>query len=32
MPDFVFPDLGEGLDEAEAIASHVRPGDGVTVD
>ncbi|HEY6492448.1 MAG TPA: dihydrolipoamide acetyltransferase family protein [Trebonia sp.] len=32
MPDFLLPDLGEGLDEAEVIAWHVKPGDRVTVD
>ena len=32
MPDFLLPDLGEGLDEAEIIAWRVKPGDHVTVD
>jgi pyruvate dehydrogenase E2 component (dihydrolipoamide acetyltransferase) len=32
MPDFLLPDLGEGLDEAEVVAWHVKPGDRVTVD
>ena len=32
MPDFLLPDLGEGLDEAEVIAWRVRAGDHVTVD
>ena len=32
MPDFRLPDLGEGLEEAEVIAWHVKPGDHVTVD
>jgi 2-oxoisovalerate dehydrogenase E2 component (dihydrolipoyl transacylase) len=32
MPDFLLPDLGEGLDEAEVIAWHVKPGDLVEVD
>ena len=32
MPDFLLPDLGEGLDEAEVIAWHVTPGDRVAVD
>jgi 2-oxoisovalerate dehydrogenase E2 component (dihydrolipoyl transacylase) len=32
MPDFLLPDLGEGLSEAEVIAWHVTPGDRVTVD
>jgi pyruvate dehydrogenase E2 component (dihydrolipoamide acetyltransferase) len=32
MPDFLLPDLGEGLDEAEVIAWRVKPGDRVTVD
>ena len=32
MPDFVLPDLGEGLTEAEIIAWHVRVGDEVRVD
>jgi 2-oxoisovalerate dehydrogenase E2 component (dihydrolipoyl transacylase) len=32
MPDFLLPDLGEGLDEAEVVAWRVQPGDRVTVD
>ena len=32
MPDFLLPDLGEGLDEAEVIAWRVKVGDRVTVD
>jgi 2-oxoisovalerate dehydrogenase E2 component (dihydrolipoyl transacylase) len=32
MPDFLLPDLGEGLEEAEVIAWRVRPGDRVVVD
>ena len=32
MPDFLLPDLGEGLDEAEIIDWRVRVGDRVTVD
>ncbi len=32
MPDFLLPDLGEGLAEAEVIAWRVKPGDRVTVD
>ena len=32
MPDFLLPDLGEGLEEAEIIAWHVQAGDLVTVD
>ena len=32
MPDFLLPDLGEGLAEAEVIAWRVTPGDRVTVD
>jgi pyruvate dehydrogenase E2 component (dihydrolipoamide acetyltransferase) len=32
MPDFLLPDLGEGLSEAEVIAWHVKPGDQVKVD
>lgn len=32
MPDFLLPDLGEGLDEAEVIAWRVQVGDRVTVD
>lgn len=32
MPDFLLPDLGEGLEEAEIIAWRVRPGDRVAVD
>ena len=32
MPDFLLPDLGEGLDEAEVIAWRVEPGDRVAVD
>ncbi|HEU5416356.1 MAG TPA: biotin/lipoyl-containing protein, partial [Streptosporangiaceae bacterium] len=32
MPDFLLPDLGEGLDEAEVIAWRVDVGDRVTVD
>jgi 2-oxoisovalerate dehydrogenase E2 component (dihydrolipoyl transacylase) len=32
MPDFLLPDLGEGLTEAEIIAWRVRAGDRVAVD
>jgi pyruvate dehydrogenase E2 component (dihydrolipoamide acetyltransferase) len=32
MPDFLLPDLGEGLAEAEVIAWHVAVGDQVTID
>jgi 2-oxoisovalerate dehydrogenase E2 component (dihydrolipoyl transacylase) len=32
MPDFLLPDLGEGLEEAEVIAWRVGPGDRVAVD
>jgi 2-oxoisovalerate dehydrogenase E2 component (dihydrolipoyl transacylase) len=32
MPDFLLPDLGEGLSEAEVIAWRVKPGDRVAVD
>ena len=32
MPDFLLPDLGEGLDEAEVITWRVKPGDRVAVD
>ena len=32
MPDFLLPDLGEGLAEAEIIAWRVEPGDRVAVD
>ncbi len=32
MPDFLLPDLGEGLAEAEIISWHVRVGDHVDVD
>ena len=32
MPDFLLPDLGEGLEEAEIISWHVRVGDHVDVD
>jgi len=32
MPDFLLPDLGEGLSEAEVVAWHVAPGDRVEVD
>jgi len=32
MPDFLLPDLGEGLDEAEVIAWRVQVGDEVVVD
>jgi 2-oxoisovalerate dehydrogenase E2 component (dihydrolipoyl transacylase) len=32
MPDFLLPDLGEGLGEAEIIAWRVQAGDVVTVD
>ena len=32
MPDFLLPDLGEGLAEAEIIGWHVRVGDHVDVD
>jgi 2-oxoisovalerate dehydrogenase E2 component (dihydrolipoyl transacylase) len=32
MPDFLLPDLGEGLEEAEIISWHVQVGDRVEVD
>jgi 2-oxoisovalerate dehydrogenase E2 component (dihydrolipoyl transacylase) len=32
MPDFLLPDLGEGLEEAEVIAWRVKVGDRVTID
>jgi pyruvate dehydrogenase E2 component (dihydrolipoamide acetyltransferase) len=32
MPDFLLPDLGEGLTEAEVVAWHVAVGDHVAVD
>ena len=32
MPDFLLPDLGEGLTEAEIVAWHVKAGDTVTTD
>jgi len=32
MPDFLLPDLGEGLEEAEIVAWHVQAGDHVAVD
>jgi 2-oxoisovalerate dehydrogenase E2 component (dihydrolipoyl transacylase) len=32
VPDFLLPDLGEGLSEAEVISWRVSPGDRVTVD
>jgi 2-oxoisovalerate dehydrogenase E2 component (dihydrolipoyl transacylase) len=32
MPEFLLPDLGEGLSEAEVVSWHVAPGDRVTVD
>ncbi len=32
MPDFLLPDLGEGLEEAEIISWHVQVGDHVDVD
>ena len=32
MPEFLLPDLGEGLAEAEILAWHVQAGDEVTVD
>jgi 2-oxoisovalerate dehydrogenase E2 component (dihydrolipoyl transacylase) len=32
MPDFLLPDLGEGLEEAELLAWHVQIGDHVAVD
>ncbi|HEX6450647.1 MAG TPA: dihydrolipoamide acetyltransferase family protein [Trebonia sp.] len=32
MPDFLLPDLGEGLEEAEVIAWRVKPGDRVVID
>jgi len=32
MPDFLLPDLGEGLDEAEVVSWRVKPGDRVAVD
>src|SRR6202012_2319456 len=32
MPDFLLPDLGEGLEEAEVVAWRVKPGDRVVVD
>jgi pyruvate dehydrogenase E2 component (dihydrolipoamide acetyltransferase) len=32
MPDFLLPDLGEGLDDAEVIAWRIAIGDHVTID
>ena len=32
MPDFLLPDLGEGLESAEIVAWHVKVGDEVSVD
>jgi 2-oxoisovalerate dehydrogenase E2 component (dihydrolipoyl transacylase) len=32
MPEFLLPDLGEGLEEAEILAWHVKAGDEVSVD
>ncbi|MGH8960202.1 MAG: biotin/lipoyl-containing protein, partial [Jatrophihabitantaceae bacterium] len=32
MPDFLLPDLGEGLSEAQVVTWHVRVGDEVHVD
>ena len=32
MPDFLLPDLGEGLTEADILAWHVKAGDSVTID
>ena len=32
MPDFLLPDLGEGLEEAEVISWRVKVGDHVDVD
>jgi 2-oxoisovalerate dehydrogenase E2 component (dihydrolipoyl transacylase) len=32
MPDFLLPDLGEGLNEAEVVSWRVKPGDRVAVD
>ena len=32
MPDFLLPDLGEGLDDAEVIAWRIAVGDHVTID
>ena len=32
MPDFLLPDLGEGLEEAEVTAWYVHVGDQVAVD
>jgi pyruvate dehydrogenase E2 component (dihydrolipoamide acetyltransferase) len=32
MPDFLLPDLGEGLDDAEIIAWRIAVGDHVTID
>jgi 2-oxoisovalerate dehydrogenase E2 component (dihydrolipoyl transacylase) len=32
VPDFLLPDLGEGLEEAEVVAWRVKPGDRVVVD
>jgi pyruvate dehydrogenase E2 component (dihydrolipoamide acetyltransferase) len=32
VPDFLLPDLGEGLEEAEVVSWRVKPGDRVAVD
>jgi 2-oxoisovalerate dehydrogenase E2 component (dihydrolipoyl transacylase) len=32
VPDFLLPDLGEGLEDAEVVAGRVKVGDRVTVD
>ncbi|MDQ1690841.1 MAG: hypothetical protein QOD87_949 [Pseudonocardiales bacterium] len=32
MPDFLLPDLGEGLTEAEIVTWHIQVGDTVTID
>ena len=32
VPDFLLPDLGEGLEEAEVVTWRVKPGDHVAVD